>query len=180
MSPKMEEFARLFVATGNASAAYRQAYGSRGNARTCACQANKLLKRADVRTKVAELRAAVDDKATDAVAHAVVEAAITKSDVLRELWDNAMKSKQALPVLDKEGRPVGKFTLDIAASNGALIAIGKMLGMFRDAPPTPYDPLDGFSHEDLKAYKALLEESLKADDEASVAGAPAARRKMRH
>lgn len=65
---------------------------------------------------------------------------ITKERILSELWDNAMKAKQAVPVLDKKGNPTGMFTANFTASNQALQLIGKEFDMFtdrkRDEAPT--------------------------------------------
>jgi len=56
---------------------------------------------------------------------------ITKKDVMRELLDNAMRAKAAVPVM-KNGVPTGIYNTNISASNQALIALGKEIGMFTD------------------------------------------------
>ena len=48
--------------------------------------------------------------------------------------DNAMIAKQAVPVLDKNGNETGVYNANISASNQALIALGKEIGMFHNKP----------------------------------------------
>ena len=56
---------------------------------------------------------------------------INKARVIQELWHNAMIGKAAIPVLDKEGNQTGVYgTMNLGASNNALIQVGKELGLF--------------------------------------------------
>lgn len=66
---------------------------------------------------------------------ALAALAIDKERVLNELWDNAMKAKGSAPYVvpdpeTKQDRHV--YKIDITASNAALIAIGREMGMFAD------------------------------------------------
>lgn len=67
-----------------------------------------------------------------ATSAALANLQITKEVILAELWDNAMKAKQAVPVLDRQGNPTGMFTANFTASNQALQLIGKEFDMFSD------------------------------------------------
>ncbi|MEO6825215.1 MAG: hypothetical protein ABI167_10955, partial [Nitrosospira sp.] len=86
----------------------------------------------------------------------------SKEDVMRELWDNAMKAKAAIPVLDRHGKETGLFNANFAASNQALQLLGKELGMFAEKKEAPPEELANKSIEELhqivmeKAYKLGL------------------------
>lgn len=95
--------------------------------------------------------------------------AIGKERILAELWDNAMIGKGKKPAIeaavDEEtgellGAPV--YEISLAASNAALIAIGKELGMFVDGgknQPEPKDVIDveSLSDEQLAKLEQILD-----------------------
>lgn len=67
--------------------------------------------------------------------------------------DNAMIGKQAVPVLDKDGNETGVYNVNISASNQALIALGKEIGMFHNKPvETPRSEHANMSDEELQEY----------------------------
>ncbi|MBA2658017.1 MAG: hypothetical protein ABIW02_04415 [Nitrosospira sp.] len=68
---------------------------------------------------------------------------------MRELWDNAMKAKQAEPIFDRKGEPTGIFTANFAASNQALHLLGKEIGMFAEKKEVPPREFANKSIEEL-------------------------------
>jgi len=62
-----------------------------------------------------------------------------------------MIAKAAVPVL-KNGKPIGVYQANISASNQALIALGKEIGMFHDKPETLRSEHASMSDEELKQY----------------------------
>lgn len=62
MTPKQEKFAQLYVETGNASEAYRQAYNSKAKPDSVYVNASKLLSVAKVSLRVRELQDEMEEK----------------------------------------------------------------------------------------------------------------------
>lgn len=80
LTERQKAFARRYIEIGNAAQAYRDAFGSTGNDRTCAVQGHRLLKLPLVSEYVAELRAEVKTN------HAVtVDTILAELDEAREL-----------------------------------------------------------------------------------------------
>lgn len=52
--------------------------------------------------------------------------------VVSGLKENAMRCQQAIPVLDRDGDPIGEYKFDSAGSNRAYELLGKYLGAFID------------------------------------------------
>jgi len=116
--PRHEHYAQL-VAAGQSPAEAYAATGYKGTtAYTCG---PRLLKRAEVQTRVTELQQTVAQGA-------VTRAEICRELVLRELLDNALKAKQAQ---------------QWSASNRALELLGEELGMFQERPKHFVDLWDG-------------------------------------
>lgn len=63
-NPKHEEFAQRFALLDNASQAYRDAFGAKGA--TAGANGSKLLKRAEVALRIAEIRTSIQVAVTDA------------------------------------------------------------------------------------------------------------------
>lgn len=82
-----------------------------------------LMKREDVKARIAEIREVAVQMALDKVV-------ITKEWVLAELVDNVLIAKTAVPVRDKKGKETGVYQIDLGAANRGLELIGKELGMF--------------------------------------------------
>lgn len=136
-------------------AAYRAAYPkSKGKPETLRKEAKKLDRQLKVRQRIAALM----DVANEA---AIKELTVGKIDVMRELWDNAMKAKAAMPVMDREGNETGEWTAMFQASNKALELVGKEIGMFREQPETERDPLEDLTHDQIKALVKLANELVK-------------------
>lgn len=146
--------------------AYREAYPqTKASRATIDREAASILRRPKVKQLLAELKEKVTEKMAERIA-------IDRQVIVDELWDNAQKAKAAVQVLDRKGNPTGEYIANFAASNAALVAIGKELGMFREAPQ-PDDPLKDLSYEQVKA----LRDALDAYDAAEAAAAAESSRK---
>jgi hypothetical protein len=99
--------------------------GARGSASSLIKQHAFIIKRRD------EILAERERLHSVSTVQAMEALQITKKDVMRELLDNAMRAKAAVPVM-KNGVPTGIYNTNISASNQALIALGKEIGMFTD------------------------------------------------
>ena len=109
MTPKQEQFARLYVETGNASEAYRQAYNTDNmKPETVTNEAYKLLQDPDISAMVDDLKAEARQR------HAV-----TVSDLLHEL-EQARAAALAAP------------TPQSSAAVSATMGKAKMLGLLVD------------------------------------------------
>lgn len=130
--------------------AYRIAYPrARGTDQTVQVDAWRVEQRSSVVLLIMKIQ-------EEATAKAVNSVAITKEQIIAELWQNSQIAKAAVPVLDAKGKPTGVYNANITASNNALIAIGKDLGMFRENPEKP-DPLADLTHEQVKELKDALD-----------------------
>jgi phage terminase small subunit len=159
LTQKQENFCLLFVESGHAADSFREAYGSEGNRATCMREAHRLLQNPRVRQRIEELRAAASERAEISVA-----------DVIRELWDNAMKSKQAVAVRDKDGNETGEWQANFAASNQALKLVGDNLGAFERKPQAEQESLlSKLTPDERRALRAALEQ--ERDRRAALAAA---------
>jgi len=121
--------------------------GARGSASTLIKQHPYIFERRD------ELLAEREMLNTIARAKAMEATQIDKERVMKELMDNAMIAKQAVSVLDKDGNETGVYNANISASNQALIALGKEIGMFHNKPvETPRSKHAAMSDEELQTY----------------------------
>jgi len=82
---------------------------------------------------------------------AMKELQLSKKDIMKELLDNAMIAKAAIPVM-KDGVPTGMYNANISASNQALIALGKELGMFTDRTDVNVSTHSNMSDRELRAF----------------------------
>lgn len=111
-NPRQERFAQELANGHSAASAYELA-GFKPNRHNAA-----RLARADhIRARVTEILAGRNEMTRKATEMATERLSITKETILRELWDNAQKAKDA-----------GQ----IGPSNRALELLGKELGMFID------------------------------------------------
>ena len=104
---KQEAFAQKYIETGNASEAYRHAYGTKGKPETVARSAHDLVQHPKVSARLAQLREAV------AKAHGV-----TIASLIGEL---------------EEARQVGKGKEQAAAMVAATMGKAKLAGLDKDA-----------------------------------------------
>ena len=115
---KQEAFCQKYIETGNASEAYRQAYGSKGKQETIKKRASELLGRGDIAGTIAELRKAVNQT------HGV-----TVASLIAEL---------------EEARQVGKDRGQASAMAAATMGKAKLAGLDREVgedaeTPTPVE-----------------------------------------
>ena len=81
--------------------------------------ATRLSKNVKLRERVAELQAASAERAT-----------VTRQWMLERLKENLERYMTAMPVLDRKGKPTGKYRYQNNLANKALELLGKALGMF--------------------------------------------------
>ncbi len=129
--------------------AYVVAGFSPNSARAAACNLLKhfsnIIKRRD------ELLAEREMLNTLARVRAMEATQIDKERIMRELMDNAMVAKAAVPVL-KNGEPTGLYQANISASNQALMLLGKELGMFTDRTDVNVSTHSNMSDRELRAF----------------------------
>jgi phage terminase small subunit len=121
-NPRHEQFARLVAAGETAAKAYTLAGYGDINA---ASSGSRLSKTAKVRSRIVEL---LEESARTAIKR--VE--LNKDWVLAKLKENVERAMQAIPVLDSQGNPTGKYEWNGSVANSGLELIGKHLAMFRD------------------------------------------------
>lgn len=150
---KHEHFAQL-VSNGES---LTRAYVLAGYSENGAVQsARRLLTNAQICSRIEHLRAIKEQQHAAAVKQVVKEAAIDKAWVMAQLVENVRMAKQAEPVLDQEGNPIGEYKQNINAANKALELLGKELGMFVDRKEVRTGPLDGLAPEALKELDDAL------------------------
>jgi phage terminase small subunit len=154
-----EHFAQLVAGGKDATAAYVAAGYSQGGA---AQSAIRLLKVANVCSRIAELRKAVEEPARE---RAIEKAAVSKAWVLERLTRIVDLGMAVEPVKDDQGREVGEIKVaNLPAANTALGMIGKELGMFIDRKEVRTGALDGLGHDELKQLRDALVASLAVGD----------------
>lgn len=132
---KHERFAQAYVHgknAGNATKCYAEIYGTKAARQT----AYKLLHRADIVTRLAELRQQIEDLEREANEAAAEKLGITRVWVLEQLRENVERAMQVKAVLDEDGKPIGQYKYEGAVANKALELLGRHLGMFVAAGDT--------------------------------------------
>src|SRR5262245_41234498 len=81
--------------------------------------ATRLSKNVKLQERVAELQAASAERAT-----------VTRQWMLERLKENVERCMTAMPVLDREGKPTGRYRYQNNLANKALELLGKALGRF--------------------------------------------------
>jgi len=115
--------------------------------------ASQAMQRPRVQKYLAEQRAAVSAKAKEEIAYDRVAA-------LRDLLEVKSRCMEAVPLLDKFGRPNGSWTFNAAGALRALELIGRELGMFIDRKEVRAGPLQDVSEEELDTI--LAESAIRA------------------
>ena len=110
---------------------------------------SELLARPEIKVRITELQRLATERVTE-------KTGIDKAWVLKELVEVVKMGKQAEPVLDNEGNPVGEYKQNLGAVNKALELVGKELGMFIDRSEVRTGPLDSMEHEELKAMQDAI------------------------
>lgn len=152
LNPRQQAFCRYYVATGNASEAFRQAGYSPKNADA---NAAKLMVKESIRAEIASIRRDVE-----------IESTVDKAFVISNLRENVARAMQQIPVFDREGNETGEWTYQGSIANRALELLGKSVGLFvevLDVHTTTHDPA---ALEHLKQFTAdQLRFMLAADRE---------------
>lgn len=148
---KHEHFAQLVAGGKSPPVAYVTAGYSDGGA---VQSANRLLKNADVVLRIAQLRKAVEEPSRE---RAIEKAAVDKAWVLSELIEVVKMAKQAEPVRDAEGNPIGEYKQNLAAANKSLELLGKELGMFIDRSEVRSGRLDDVPIAELEAVDQAID-----------------------
>lgn len=153
LTPKQESFCLAYVATGNASEAYRKAYNTEKMAPATVNRAAKeLMDNPKIAARITALRERITEQATKKLA-------ISKEWVLEQLAENVSMAKAAEPVYDSEGNPSGEYKQNLAAANKALELIGKEIGMFVEKKEVRTGSLDDVPHEQkVMTFAAIKEE----------------------
>lgn len=156
LTMKQERFCLAYIETGgNATEAYRRTYNaSRMKETSINVNASKLTSDAKVAQRIKELRAEV-------TAPAIKKLEISKEWVLQQLVENVEMAKQAEPVRDEEGNPIGEYKQNLAAGNKALELIGKELGMFVDRKEVRTGALDEMTHEEKQAAIEVVRAAIR-------------------
>ncbi len=165
---KREHFAQL-VSNGESPP---RAYVLAGYSENGALQSsNRLLRDADICSRIAHLRGKKESKHEKAVSAVVKDAALDKAWVLAKLVKITDMGMAAEPVMDKDGNPVGEYKQNLAAAKGAVELIGKELGMFIDRKEIRTGYLDTLNPDDLTALEnALIELAAAGGPVAASAG----------
>lgn len=157
ITPKQEAFCLAYIETGNASEAYRRSYSAENmKDATVQRKAFELLKDGKITAAIQGLR----EKAT---AKAVKRLEISKEWVLEQLVENVKMAKQAEPVCDNDGNPIGEYKQNLAAGNKALELIGKELGMFVDRKEIRTGALEEADTETLLEMRRQIEARKRVD-----------------
>jgi len=157
---KQETFCTAYIATGNASEAYRRAYDTqRMKAESVNRKAKELMDNGKIAARLSTLRAKLEEKVIAKRVHEIV----SRERVLAEIWDNAMKAKAAEPVTTKEGTAIGVYQANWAASTKAIELYGREThGMFTERVEVRKGHLDNLSHDDSKTFREALLEADRA------------------
>ena len=125
-----EAFAQgLAKGLGNSEAYRKAGYDSAPGA--AAVSANRLLKDANIRSRIDEIRAEADEMDREATAKACEALSIDKQWVMSRLVENANRAMQAVEIRNQDGG-TGEYKYDGAVANRSLELLGKELGMFKD------------------------------------------------
>ena len=153
LTPKDEVYCRLRVEGMAVAESYKRAFKPKSkNSNTIRSAASRIEHKPAVIRRIASLEARIGDKVAERVA---TDIALTRNAIINELWNNAMRAKAAVPVLDREGKTIGEYQTNISASNQALIALGKEIGMFKEGG-NERDPLEALSYEQAQRLIDLI------------------------
>lgn len=124
---KHEHFCQLVTNGESATQAYVLAgYSDKGAGQS----ANKLLKKPEISSRLAYLRAIKEQEHAAARTAVIEQAGLNKEWVIAQLMENVAMAKQAEPVRDADGNKTGEYKQNLPAANKALELLGVELGMF--------------------------------------------------
>jgi hypothetical protein len=152
---KHEHFAQLVSTSETPARAYVLAGFSAKGARA---SANRLLRNADVCSRVEFLRSKKEQQHEQAVSQVVADAAIDKAWVMGRLTKIVELGMAVDPVLDDEGNETGQLrTANLPAANKALELLGKEFGMFVDRKIVQTGPLENLPPDEAKALLVTID-----------------------
>lgn len=149
-SPKLRQFVSEYIVDFNGTqAAIRAGYSPR----TAYSIASENLTKPEVQLAIQET-----------IEKRMERTEVTQDYVVDRLYKIVERCMQGTPVLDKEGKPVGRWTFQANSANRALELLGKHQGMFIDRSETLNLTLAGnmSAKEAQAAIKALPKDELKA------------------
>lgn len=158
-SPKREVFCQLFAAGETRGRAYEVAGFT---SRTPEKAGSDLLKKPEVAARVAALVAAKASTIQSETTKAAENAGIDKTWVMSRLKEVAERCLQNAPVLDakgelvmvetKDGLMAPAYKFDSKGAVGALVPLGKELGMFVERSIVTLSALEQAPEEQVDAY----------------------------
>ena len=124
ITPKQEKFAQIYVETGNASEAYRQAYSSKAKPETVYVKASELLSSGKVSVRVRELQDEMEEKA--------LWRRINSLKVLSDIALEGEKDSDRVSAVKALNSMHGwdRQTIDHTSSDGSMSPSGKTLKDF--------------------------------------------------
>lgn len=154
LSKKLEKFCTEYAVDHNGS---RAAAEAGWNENTAASAASRLLKREEIRARIAELES-----------NAAETCGLTVVGVIKSLMETRDRCKQAVPVMeyDKAAREYvesGEYRFDAAGANRADELLGKHLGMFEEKTTLKAD-LE-VTERELNLLERYVERIADADEE---------------
>ena len=188
---RWERFCQAFVrgeTAGNGNASYRAA-GFRANPRNAGSSAGDLLKRPEVRARIAELQAALSAIEERAITNSIERLALTREAVLGQLARIGFANMADYIRHDEHGRividlakverdrmaglvelavtergegasRVSTVRIKLGERLGALTNLGKHFGLFIDKMETNHDPLQNLSDDELRQRAVELQRKL--------------------
>lgn len=155
-NPRYEHFCQLYTNGEKAPKAYVLAgFSPNGADRAC----NRLLKNVEVSERVAELMAEKERLNAQATQKAMENAGIDKEWVMRNLKSVAERCMQVEPVVNMKGEQVvvetpegtlaAAFTFNAKGAIGALVPLGKEIGMFVERKEVRHGKLEDMPDEAL-------------------------------
>ena len=131
-SRKQEKFCQLVAQGEPGSKAYSAAYGmsNLGNAKSAASRLRA--ENVNINRRIEEIRTKIDTLVDISTTSTACSLGVDKYWILDKLRENALRALQAIPVLDKDGTPIGEYRYDGNVANRSLELLGKEIGMFRE------------------------------------------------
>jgi hypothetical protein len=154
-NPKHERFCQERASGAIGQLAYERA-GFKASGNAAATNAGRLLKKAHIQMRIAELLAERETVHAQSTAKAIEAAALSKTFVIEKLMLNLERALQCEAVRDKDGNVVGDFKYEGSVANRALELLGKELGMFIDRKEIKN--VDQFEDMDVQKLKAWIED----------------------
>lgn len=127
---KHENFAQLYVKSGNASQSYVEAGYNPTTQRALVAASSALRNSPEVAARIDELQERKVVKEIKGTQIAIEKTGLTKEFVINSLILNVRKALQLEHVLDKNGEPTFRYEGSVA--NRALELLGREMGMFID------------------------------------------------